>query len=407
MEIVNERTGETWNYSKNNADVLFEGVFTPQKAPTWMRDRAQVWNALEKAERQYNAQVLRNFTIALPHELTLEQQRYAVQDWVKENFTRKGFIADVAIHKPSSHGDTRNIHAHVGVSMRTVEGDGFATAKYRSKDKYADLDAWRESWERIGNKQLERFGHAPTLDRRTLVEQGSDLTPTIHLGKSAAELERDGKATDRGDILRTIQRENAAKETQRQIEQAANANAAARDRANDDAPQIEPTRPVQIAPETTAAQSAVDRMSAEDRAEQIEALRALSRSRWATMGDELRGIFSAVRSLATTMGGALFDIVKGGGFFQAKAENDHLKTMQEKASRPAIANPRLEGVREVEKPRQEPPRTVEEAPDAVRTDTLEQMLARKKAEKLKRDPLDTLRDRLHSGKRSRENEPDI
>jgi hypothetical protein len=158
------------------------------------------------------------FVIALPHELTLEQARRAVQDWVRDNFTRKGLIADVTIHAPSADGDERNMHAHVMVVMRKLDGSEFVRTKERfdtysekAEAKKAELEAVRESWARIGNRHLERYGFEPTLDHRTLEAQGLQREPTVHMEKSATAIEREGNPSELGDLNRAINAENERK----------------------------------------------------------------------------------------------------------------------------------------------------------------------------------------------------
>jgi ATP-dependent exoDNAse (exonuclease V) alpha subunit len=205
--LRDERTGETHNYSRKADELLFEGIYAPKDAPGWASDRAQLWNHVEAFEKRRDAQLAREFVIALPQELTLEQNSYALQDWVRENFTRKGLIADVVIHAPGDDGDQRNTHGHVMVVMRKLDGATFAAKKERTADKaerQGELETLRASWERLGNRHLERHGFAPTLDRRTLLAQGIDRVPTFHLGKDATALERKGVATELGDYNRTI-----------------------------------------------------------------------------------------------------------------------------------------------------------------------------------------------------------
>jgi hypothetical protein len=219
--IGDERTGEQHDYSRNAADVLFEGMYAPKDAPDWTRDRAQLWNHVEEFEKRRDAQLCRSFDIALPHELTLEQNRRLLQDWVRENFTRKGLIADVAIHGPhrqrdhelSGSADPRNIHAHVAVVLRKLDGAEFAAKKERTAnndERKAELEAQRASWEKLANRHLERAGLDVRIDRRTLKEQGIAQEPTIHLGAAATAKERrEPGSSDRSDINRDIEERNA------------------------------------------------------------------------------------------------------------------------------------------------------------------------------------------------------
>jgi hypothetical protein len=214
-ELVDERTGLVHDYGRKSGELLFEGIYAPKDAPEWAHDRAQLWNHVEAFEKHRRALLAREFNIALPHELTLEQNRYALQDWIRDNFTRKGLIADAVIHAPSQDGDQRNVHAHVMVVTRKLDGSEFARTKerfetYTEKDaaRKAELETLRESWERIGNRHLERHGHAPTLDRRSLLEQGIEREPTVHLGKAATAIERGGQASELGELNREITARN-------------------------------------------------------------------------------------------------------------------------------------------------------------------------------------------------------
>jgi hypothetical protein len=75
-------------------------------------------------------------------------------------------------------------------------------------DRKDQLEALRESWEKIGNRHLARYGFEPTLDRRSFEDRGIEQLPTVHLGKDVSALERDGVTTDRGDLNREIVAEN-------------------------------------------------------------------------------------------------------------------------------------------------------------------------------------------------------
>lgn len=212
-EIVDERTGKRHDYSNAydcGADLLFEGIYRPRGAPAWTGDRAALWNHVEMFEKRKDAQLAREFEIALPHELTDEQNRWLVQDFVRENFTRRGYVADVAIHSAHEYGDARNAHAHVLTTLRRIEGEEFAATKDRDLNSREQIAQWRESWERHANHHLARHGHDARIDRRTLEEQGIDRAPQRHLGKAAAALERDGIPTEAGDHNREAARHGVA-----------------------------------------------------------------------------------------------------------------------------------------------------------------------------------------------------
>ena len=206
-ELEDRRTGETHDYTRHSSKCLFQGIYAPKGAPEWAHDRTQLWNHVEAFERHRRAQLAQDIDIALPHELTLEQNRYLLQDWVKENVTRKGLIADVAIHAPDRRGDGRNIHAHVMIVMRKLDGSEFVRAKERfdtlgekQAAQKADLTAMRESWEKLANRHLERHGH----EARINMGRKEDGEATLHMGRHATAQERRGKASEIGDLNREI-----------------------------------------------------------------------------------------------------------------------------------------------------------------------------------------------------------
>jgi len=176
--IEQELTGQVSDYSRKTG-LMFSGIFAPKDAPEWARDRAALWNEVEKHEKRKDAQLAREIEIGLPHELTDEQRRQLVTDFVREQFQRKGMVADVNIHAPDRQGDERNYHAHILLTMRRIGPEGFG-AKAREWDSREQLGNWREAWERTANRYLERHGHAARVDSRTLEAQGIDREPTKH-----------------------------------------------------------------------------------------------------------------------------------------------------------------------------------------------------------------------------------
>lgn len=222
--LYNEQDGLTKNYTRHGQQELLEsGIFAPKDAPDWVFDRERLWNAAEAAEDQHNktrakdAQTARHFEMALPHELDPEQNRRLVQDFVRDNFTRKGFVCDVAIHGPDTGGDSRNVHVHILVTLRTLNQDGFSDQKPRlgQAEQRAQLEHWRENWARQTARHLERAGfrmeaarmvyaHRTLDEQRQIAEARGDhehaeaLThaPTLHEGPTATQMRREGRGPD-------------------------------------------------------------------------------------------------------------------------------------------------------------------------------------------------------------------
>jgi ATP-dependent exoDNAse (exonuclease V) alpha subunit len=161
-----------------------------------------------------DAQLAKDFILALPHEMTQEQRVALTREFVGQQFTDKGYVADIAWHAPGQD-DGLNFHAHVMVGMRKVEGDGFARVKERPavgdhplKHWKQELVALRESWADVTNEHLEAGGYDVRVDARSLEAQGIDREPETKLGPIAAKMERDGRESHAGNDRRAVQARN-------------------------------------------------------------------------------------------------------------------------------------------------------------------------------------------------------
>jgi MobA/MobL family protein len=222
-KIRDERTGELKNYSRSKDEVVFSGIFVDPKrnAPAWVQDREKLWNAASAAEKRKDAREAQEIILNLPHELTAEQRRFMLTDFVREHITRgTGRVADVNIHAAPKHGDDRNIHAHVLMTVREIGPEGFDGGKRLEADSKQILH-WKQKWAERGAKELRKagfeieadrwaVGHL-TLDRQrqAALERGDvahaqslDREPTKHLGPNVASMERKGVETDRGNVER-------------------------------------------------------------------------------------------------------------------------------------------------------------------------------------------------------------
>jgi hypothetical protein len=176
--IKDHRTGEVHDYTRKGG-VLHTEIIAPDHAPAWVHDRSALWNAVEDAERRKDAQVAREVRVALPSELTTEQNADLVRAFVQEQFVAQGMIADVAIHAPGREGDQRNHHAHIMLTTREIGPEGFG-AKNRDWNAKELLVDWRGSWAEHVNDTLERCDIHERVDHRTLVAQRADALSLAH-----------------------------------------------------------------------------------------------------------------------------------------------------------------------------------------------------------------------------------
>lgn len=180
----------------------------PDNAPAWAYDREQLWNRAEASEKRKDAQVAREIEVSLPRELDFDNQKSLVREFVQKEFITQGMVADVSYHTSSANDGGENPHAHILLTMRAIEENGFANKKNRDWNKKETLIQWRESWANLTNDYLATAGSEETVDHRSYLDQGLSIEPTIHLGKEASHMERQGIATDRGDINREITHQN-------------------------------------------------------------------------------------------------------------------------------------------------------------------------------------------------------
>jgi len=235
-QLRDETTGQTKDYTKKTEQpVLFSGIYMPKNAPQWTRE--QLWNAAERAEDEHNRKSWRvaitaqDMDMALMEELTPEQNRRLLQDYIREQFTRYGYAVDANIHGPHKDGDQRNIHAHLLITMRTLDAKGFSPVKRQMDRKELSqwVDHWREAWAKTAARHLERAGHHQAAERmayghltleqqrKIALEKGdyehaADLAreASQHAGPKATQMERDGKASERGDANRATATRNRA-----------------------------------------------------------------------------------------------------------------------------------------------------------------------------------------------------
>lgn len=232
-KIKNEWDGVTHDYTKKQG-VISKEIYLPDHAPEEYKDRKTLWNSVELFEKNSNAQLARNFIISLPKELSIEENKKMIEEYIQTNFVKEGMIVDLAIHDESIEGN-QNIHAHIMTIVRPINEDG--TWGQKSKKEYildekgekvlnkngkpktrkvelttwndkGNVEKWRENFSDLCNEYLSKNNIEKRVDHRSFKRQGIKQIPTIHLGASASAMERKGIRTEKGDINREIKKQN-------------------------------------------------------------------------------------------------------------------------------------------------------------------------------------------------------
>ena len=179
-KLADERQGMTHDYTKKQ-DVVYCEIFLPENAPKSFKDRETLWNAVERHEKRKDAQLAREFNISLPRELTVEQNKQLITEFVTHEFVNKGMIADVCFHNDVMKDGNRQPHAHVMLTLREVNEQGFGPKVRAWNDKELLLQ-WRESWSSITNRHLALNGFDTQIDHRSNEARGIELEPQYKIG---------------------------------------------------------------------------------------------------------------------------------------------------------------------------------------------------------------------------------
>jgi len=230
-KLTDKETGLTSDYTRKGG-VVFSEISLCENAPAEYADRATLWNAVHQIEKAKDARLWREIEVALPKELSREEQIAAVRDFVKQQ-TAKGMCADWSLH---DKGDG-NPHAHIMLTVRSIEPSGKWAPKSRKvydldengerifqkvdksgrkqykshKEDYNDWNAterveeWRAAWAECCNARL---AERDRIDHRSYERQGIDQIPTVHEGYAARQRVADGLPSDRVQLNDEIRQRN-------------------------------------------------------------------------------------------------------------------------------------------------------------------------------------------------------
>ena len=164
--LYNDYDGIQHDYTKKQG-LVWQQVFLPEYAPQEWKDREKLWNAVEEVETAKDSRLAREFVVALPIELSREEQIELLQEFIREQFISDGMCADAAIHDTDGH----NPHAHILLTvrplderskwqyktekeylcMRNGEERGFTAAEFKS----AQNDGWEKQYPyKVGKKKV-------------------------------------------------------------------------------------------------------------------------------------------------------------------------------------------------------------------------------------------------------------
>lgn len=220
--MMDEQAGTSVSYRGGARELVHEELALPDQAPVWLKTAVDgkrvaaaseaLWNAVDAFETRADAQLARELIIALPEELTRAENIALVREFVRDNLTSKGMIADWVYHDKDG-----NPHIHLMTTLRPLTEEGFGQKKVpvlgadgeplrvvtpdRPNGKIVykvwagdkeTMKGWKITWAETANRHLALAGHDIRLDGRSYAEQGLDGIAQKHLGPEKAALARKG-----------------------------------------------------------------------------------------------------------------------------------------------------------------------------------------------------------------------
>ncbi len=127
--LYNDYDGIQHDYTKKQG-LVWQQVFLPEYAPQEWKDREQLWNDVEEVETAKDSRLAREFVVALPIEMSRQEQIELLHEFIREQFVSDGMCADAAIHDTDGH----NPHAHILLTVRPLDEQG--KWQYKTEKEY-------------------------------------------------------------------------------------------------------------------------------------------------------------------------------------------------------------------------------------------------------------------------------
>lgn len=200
-KLEDQTFGKTQDYTRKNG-LEYKCIYAPEHTNERLLDRQTLWNAVEKKEfnangsMKANARLAKEYTCALPHELTDQDRIKIVDDFCRDFVKKHNVIVDACIHAPHEHDDetdNKNYHVHIMFTTRLVNDKGELGKKQRTFNDNGPeiLKESRATFANVVNIALENAGLDERIDHRSYKDQGLDfLEPTHHEGHEATALRR-------------------------------------------------------------------------------------------------------------------------------------------------------------------------------------------------------------------------
>ena len=189
--MYNDYDGIQHDYTRKHG-LIYQEVMLPPMAPPEWKDREQLWNAVEAAEKTKDSRLAREFVVALPIELDTDSNISLLRDFIQKNFVALGMCADFAIHDTDGH----NPHAHILLTVRPLNENG--TWQYKTEKEYLCIkDGKEKGFTAAEFKKAQKEG----WEKQYRYQAGKKkiyLTPSAALEKGYERVDKHPKSTRYG-----------------------------------------------------------------------------------------------------------------------------------------------------------------------------------------------------------------
>ncbi|AIK96587.1 AAA family ATPase [Candidatus Odyssella acanthamoebae] len=222
-QLTEERTGEGFNF--RNKSVEYVELLLPESSPQWAKDLQnlieknrekgvqKLSSIAESSEKRIDAQVYKDFEFALPSELTVEQNKALLREFIQDQFCQRGITVLANFHNDyDDKTGQRKPHCHAVLLTRELTETGLSQYKNRDWNQPSLLEEWREQLAAYTNFHLQLHGYQERVDHRSYAEQGIEIEPQPKLSRSVHEME--GRLGNNAQDIHPDQHTDKAKEYQ-------------------------------------------------------------------------------------------------------------------------------------------------------------------------------------------------
>ena len=228
-----------WRSKAKEEALVFSEVLLPENAPKEFSNPEILWNSVEKVEKASNSLFARRIIVALPEELSLEENKELLKTYCQKTFVDEGMCCDLAIHWKDG-----NPHAHLLLTTRPLKENGEWGAKEKKVYKLDEngeripiidpktgeqkvdkrnrkqweretvevfsvnhrnmAEEWRSSWAEECNRYLS---DSQKIDHRSFKRQGKEIQPQIHVGYSPRRAQINEEIKESQKVMKSLTEE--------------------------------------------------------------------------------------------------------------------------------------------------------------------------------------------------------